>query len=43
METAIYLKEGIKSIPGLVVLGEPQASLIAFTSKELNIFAIAGI
>jgi glutamate/tyrosine decarboxylase-like PLP-dependent enzyme len=35
------LLTGIKGIPGLVVIGQPDMSVFSFTSKKDNIFAIA--
>ena len=32
---------GVKEIPGLRVMGNPEMSLVAFTSDELSVFAIA--
>lgn len=32
---------GVKAIPGLRVMGDPEMSLVAFTSDELSVFAIA--
>lgn len=34
------IKAGIESIPGLKIIGEPQASLLAFASDEFDIFAV---
>ncbi len=35
------LVEGVAAIPTLAVMGQPQMSLLAFTSDEVSIFAIA--
>ena len=43
-QTMTYMKrfqDGINAIEGLVVLGEPAMSLFAYTSRTLDIFAIA--
>lgn len=37
------LLEGIRAIPGLEVLGEPESSLIAFLSETLDVFEIADL
>jgi glutamate/tyrosine decarboxylase-like PLP-dependent enzyme len=42
MDAANQLKEGIRAIGGLEIIGEPQASLFAYrsTSPQLNIYAV---
>ena len=40
METTGRLIEGINSIPGLRVLGNPPASVFAFASDEVDIYAV---
>lgn len=40
METSVRLIEGINRIPGLQVLGRPPASVFAFTSDEVDVFAV---
>jgi sphinganine-1-phosphate aldolase len=40
-QAAERLVAGIESIPGLVVLGKPDATLLAFASTEFDVFAIA--
>lgn len=40
METTRRLTEGINRIPGLRVLGEPPASVFAFASDEIDIYAV---
>jgi glutamate/tyrosine decarboxylase-like PLP-dependent enzyme len=39
-QAAERLIAGIRSIPGLVVLGEPDATLLAFASTQFDVFAI---
>lgn len=39
-ETTQALKEGIKTIPGLYVLGEPDMSVFAFGSDSLDVYAL---
>jgi sphinganine-1-phosphate aldolase len=41
MELAQRLQRGIEQIPGLRIVGEPDMTVFAFTSDELDIFAIA--
>ncbi len=41
LDTATYLKKEISQVDGLFVLGEPPASILAFSSKQYNIFAVA--
>jgi glutamate/tyrosine decarboxylase-like PLP-dependent enzyme len=40
METSRHLIEGIEGIPGLRVLGDPPASVFAFASDEVDVFAV---
>jgi glutamate/tyrosine decarboxylase-like PLP-dependent enzyme len=35
------LMEGINAIPGLSMLGKPEASIFAFTSGDVDVFAVA--
>lgn len=35
------LLAGIRAVPGLSVLGEPEMSLVGFTSEEVSVFALA--
>lgn len=41
MNTAKKLQDGICKIPSLYILGEPIMSVFAFSSKDLDIYAIA--
>ena len=41
METAEALRRGVESIPGLRILGDPDMSLMAFTSDDYDIYAVA--
>jgi sphinganine-1-phosphate aldolase len=41
METTRLLIEGINAIPGLRVMSEPAMTVFAFSSEELNVYAIA--
>jgi glutamate/tyrosine decarboxylase-like PLP-dependent enzyme len=41
MKTTKALIEGVNSIPGLYVLGEPDMSVFAFASDEVDMFAVA--
>jgi glutamate/tyrosine decarboxylase-like PLP-dependent enzyme len=43
METSSRLIEGIKHIPGLRVLGTPPASIFAFASDEIDIYAVGDL
>ena len=43
METTGRLLGGIKQIPGLRVLGDPPASIFAFTSDEIDIYAVGDL
>lgn len=43
METTGRLLDGIKQIPGLRVLGDPPASIFAFTSDEIDIYAVGDL
>ncbi len=40
MDTTRKLIEGVNRIPGLRVLGEPPASVFAFTSEEVDVYAV---
>jgi glutamate/tyrosine decarboxylase-like PLP-dependent enzyme len=40
MKTALKIKEGIASIPGLKVLGSPEMSVMAIASDHLNVYEI---
>ena len=40
METSRRLVEGINRIPGLRVLGDPPASVFAFASDEVDVYAV---
>ena len=40
METSKRLMDGIRSIPGLRILGRPVMSVFAFTSDDFNIYAL---
>jgi glutamate/tyrosine decarboxylase-like PLP-dependent enzyme len=41
LEATARLRAGIAAVPGLRVLGEPETSLVAFTSSELDVFVLA--
>lgn len=41
LEAKNAIVAGVKAIPGLRVMGDPEMSLVAFTSDELSVFAIA--
>ena len=41
MDTARALMDGINTIPGLRVLGEPDMSIFSFTSDSVDIYAVA--
>ncbi len=41
METARRLMDGINAIPGLQVMGEPDASIFSFASDGVDIYAVA--
>ncbi|WP_354534369.1 hypothetical protein [Nonomuraea sp. KC401] len=41
LEATARLREGITAIPGLRVLGEPEASLVAFTGDGIDVFVLA--
>ncbi len=41
MKTAKTLQDGIRNIPGMYILGEPIMSVFAFSSQDLDIYAIA--
>ncbi len=40
METALAIRRGIEAIPGLQIIGDPDISLMAFGSDELDIYAV---
>jgi len=40
LDTSRRLREGIASIPGLRILGEPVASVFAFASDSLDVYAL---
>lgn len=40
MDTALALRRGIDAIPGLRIIGDPDVSLMAFGSEELDIYAV---
>jgi glutamate/tyrosine decarboxylase-like PLP-dependent enzyme len=40
LEAKNKIVAGVKQIPGLRVLGDPEMSLVAFTSDELSVFAL---
>jgi glutamate/tyrosine decarboxylase-like PLP-dependent enzyme len=40
METARELMDGVNAVPGLHVLGKPDASVFSFTSDTVDIFAV---
>jgi sphinganine-1-phosphate aldolase len=35
------LTDGIKAIPGLKILGNPEATIFTFTSEEINVYSLA--
>jgi len=39
-ETTLKLMEGIQKIPGLFIFGKPPATVLAFGSKEINIYRV---
>lgn len=43
MDTTVALQQGIRSVPGLDVLGNPEMSVFAYgsSSKQVNVFAVA--
>ncbi|MBI2395636.1 MAG: aspartate aminotransferase family protein [Deltaproteobacteria bacterium] len=41
LEAKNAIVAGVNAIPGLQVMGDPEMSLVAFTSDELSVFAIA--
>lgn len=41
MNATEALKKGISSIPGLYILGNPEMSVFAFASKELDVYTLA--
>lgn len=41
LDLALRLQAGIRAIPGLRIVGEPDMTVFAFTSDELDIFAVA--
>lgn len=42
-ETSQIIKEGIKSIPSISLMGDSYSSVIAFDSKELNIYLVGDV
>jgi glutamate/tyrosine decarboxylase-like PLP-dependent enzyme len=40
METALSIRRGIEALPGLRIFGDPDVSLMAFGSDELDIYAV---
>ncbi len=40
METTRALMDGVRAIPGLYVLGKPDMTVFAFSSEEVNMFAV---
>jgi glutamate/tyrosine decarboxylase-like PLP-dependent enzyme len=40
MDTTRKLVAGVRATPGLRILGEPPASIFAFTSDQLNVYAL---
>ncbi len=40
MDTTEQLREGVAGTPGLSILGEPDMSVFAFTSDEVDIYAV---
>jgi glutamate/tyrosine decarboxylase-like PLP-dependent enzyme len=43
MGTSRHLIEGINAIPGLRILGDPPASVFAFASDEVDIYAVGDV
>ncbi|XVV07130.1 pyridoxal phosphate-dependent decarboxylase family protein [Actinosynnema sp. CA-248983] len=41
LESTRVIREGIESIDGLRVLGEPDSTLVAFTSDDVDVFVVA--
>lgn len=41
MKTTKAFMDGIRSIPGLFILGEPAMSVFAFSSNEVNLYVVA--
>ena len=41
METVLYIRQGIDTIPGLRVLSNPEMSVMALAADKLNIYEIA--
>ena len=41
VSTAEKVKEGVKRIPGLKLLGDPQLCIVAFTSDDFHIYRLA--
>ncbi|MFN3742612.1 MAG: pyridoxal phosphate-dependent decarboxylase family protein [Anaerolineales bacterium] len=41
METTKYLQAGIRTLPGLKILGEPEMSVFAIASDELDVYELA--
>ena len=40
-ETFLKLRAGIADVPGLVLVGSPNAAVIAFTSEQFDIYKVA--
>ena len=40
LETAQAIREGLKTIPGVHILGDPKVMVVAFASKSSNIYKI---
>jgi glutamate/tyrosine decarboxylase-like PLP-dependent enzyme len=43
MDTARALMDGINAIPGMHVIGKPDASVFSFTSDTVDIYAVADV
>ena len=41
LRTRQYIQKGIEAIPGITVMGNPQAMVVAWESKLLNVYSIA--
>ncbi len=41
METTKYLQAGIRALPGLKILGEPEMSVFAMASDDLDVYELA--
>jgi len=40
IETAKYIEEGIRKIPGMYIVGAPEVSVVAFASDKFNILGL---